>query len=392
MIATGQYDVLVVGAGPAGAVTARRLAERGLRIAVLERSSLPRYKPCGGGVTGRAAALLPSSLALPIEDTITAIHVHYHPKDVEPIVHHSSKPFVYTVMRDWFDYALVCWAADAGVHVYEDTSVLDIKQSPESVTAITSRGMFSGRFLVGADGASSVVGRRIGFTPNPKRRAIAMELEVEVDERTLSRHRNKAHIELGAIPWGYAWIFPKADHLSIGIGSVKSLVHRKELYELIHAFLERHHIDGVVRRSRAWWIPVAGAVNSLTYGNVLLVGDAAGLADPLLGEGIYYAIWSADIAAEVLAGVLKGDYERPMVYHYRVAHEIWPQLRALEAVSRVCYTYPATAFSLLHRYPAVVNALIGILAGTEDHAMLMLRLQRFFDVRFAKFVIENLKS
>jgi len=152
-----EYQVIVVGSGPAGSVAAYELAKKGIEVAILEKQRLPRYKCCAGGVSVGAAKLLDIDLQGLVENTITRVYISFQGKT--PFHGEHSSPLMYTVMRDRFDYALVQRAKEAGAAVFEESEATQIKINDKGIEVSTSGGDFSAQYLVGADGANSLVAR-----------------------------------------------------------------------------------------------------------------------------------------------------------------------------------------------------------------------------------------
>ncbi|MEZ4588287.1 MAG: geranylgeranyl reductase family protein [Gemmatimonadales bacterium] len=342
-------DVIVVGAGPAGASAAYELARRGVRVILIEQKRLPRYKPCGGCLSLKIDTILEDDFHPLIERTIHGARFTF--KGLDEIRVRSEEPVAYMVMRDRFDHFLAMKAQAAGATLVTGERVGEVAESADGVTVRTDRRELRASFLVGADGANGVVGRRLQLTP---RRRVAVCVEAEVTQASsvpAAVADDEVAIEFGSIPFGYGWIFPKGDHLSIGVGGLRDKVQNpRQLYD--EFLVDQDLVDDLTsERRKGYIIPVfAGGADPIAAGRSLLVGDAAALVDPFLGEGVYYAVRSGQLAAQALAAACRGDRRSPAdAYQGGVAAEIYPEFRAARKVAFFVYLFPRLAYGVLRR-------------------------------------------
>lgn len=316
-----------------------RLSKRGIQVLILEKQAFPRYKPCGGALNVRAVNALDVDVSPVVENTIYGGWITYCME--EPFTHCFDRPLAYTVSRERFDHFLLRHAIGSGCAVHEGVRVADVQFCADGVAVRSSGGTYCGRAVVGADGAFGVVAKSIGLMGDAFI-AIAIESEVEVHPRDLEQWKHVVHVDLGSMRSGYGWVFPKADHLSIGAGA--ALAHARELKAYYRQFTERwrrsarqYHV--VTKRGHR--LPVRRKDARIQRDQVLLVGDAAGLLDPLDGEGIYYAIRSAQLAADVLADYLD-DPQRVGLGRYQalVDRELMPEIQRAKAFMRLFYLCP----------------------------------------------------
>jgi len=334
------YDCIVVGAGPGGSTAAYELARQGVRVGLFEKQSLPRTKPCGGCLSLKIDRILPPDFHPLIERTIYGVRFTF--EGLRPIHRRSDDPVAYMVMRDRFDAFLAGRAEAAGAILHEGETVRAVRELEDGVVVETTRGVYRTPFLVGADGATGIVARDLGLKPG-KRLAVALEGEVTVAPAMLDALGDEVWIEFGSVPYGYGWVFPKRDHLSVGVGGLKDhMGHPRDYYD---AYMEDEGLLEAIEREerRGFIIPVFddGRTPRRTA-HALLVGDAAGLVDPFLGEGIYYAIRSGQLAAEAIAGTRAG-LSGLDTYDAFLEEDILPDFAAARKMSRMLYTFPEIA-------------------------------------------------
>jgi geranylgeranyl reductase family protein len=315
------YDVIVVGAGPAGSTTAYRLARAGARVCLLDRARFPRDKPCGGGLTLRAVRELPFSVEPVVEDRVNTLELGL--RYSRRWSRRAQEPLILMTQRRRLDAFLAEQAVSAGAEFRDGVKVAGV--DPGGAVTIGSERL-EAEVVVGADGANGITARSLGVPAYEH--GVALEGNVGYAHVSRERFGGRAVVELGAVPGGYAWVFPKGDHVNVGVGGWQSEGPRlrERLRELCAAF----EIDEVnVRELRGHRLPMRGASRRPVDRRVLLVGDAAGLVDPLSGDGMYEAFISGRLAAEATVGLLHGGTADLEPYAERFATTFAP----MESVS-----------------------------------------------------------
>ncbi len=359
------YDVIVAGAGPAGATAAYEMTRLGVRVGLFEKRRHPRYKPCGGCLSLKIDRILAPDFHSLVERTVYGARFTF--QGLRPVHRRSDRPVAYMVMRDRFDAFLAAKARAAGAELHEDEPVTGVREQEGGVEVATARGTYRARFLVGADGATGVTARHLGLSPG-KRIAVALEGEATVPAETLAGMGDEVWIDFGRVPVGYAWVFPKADHLSLGVAGLKGRVGNPRDY--YGAYVEDEGLVGVIEREKrhGYIIPVFdGGRRPIRTARALLVGDAGALVDPALGEGIYYAVRSGQLAAETLAKALR-DRGRLDAYDARLEAEVYPEFRAAQKIGFLMYAFPETGYELFAGRPRFADAYFAVLRGNGGYA------------------------
>jgi geranylgeranyl reductase family protein len=357
-------DVIVVGAGPAGATLAYELGKKGIGVLVLEKEKLPRYKCCAGGVTSKAAKLLDFDISEVAEDVIHEVSFAFNLGS--PYLGQHSQPLIYTVMRDAFDYFLVQKAQQEGAAFMHGQKVTQIQVRADWVEISTADNIFRSRLVVGADGAYSVVARELGMGRGMEYVA-GIESEIIVPEEELAKWKSRVQIDLGCIPGGYAWVFPKRNHLSIGAGCLASKA--RDLHAHYQKFLNSLSIGGyTIARSGSHLIPTCTKGRLVWQNKALLLGDAAGLADPLTGEGIYNAIQSAQLAVPVIGNSLAHNKVELEDYQEAVDEKIMSELRTARVLSKFFVRFPRLAFGMFNQSDGIWRDMCGLICGELQYA------------------------
>jgi geranylgeranyl reductase family protein len=338
------YDVIIVGAGPAGASAAYAAAQQGLDVLLLEKERLPRYKPCGGGLPLKVAQALAFDLAPTVEQAIHGAQITSGWG--QAVNYHFGRPLGWCVMRSAFDQFLAERAVESGATLLTGCAVRRVSEQPDRVRVETHAAAYTARALVGADGVNGVVGRAVGLNAG-RQYGAALEAEITVGAAAQAAAAGRLRLHFGDVPWGYAWVFPKARHLSVGVATFQTRT-ALNLRALLRRFLAqqpelREHSVTLLRGHR---LPLGGQALPLHHGRVLLAGDAGGFADPFLGEGIYYAIRSGQMAGQCVARALAGGQPDFAGYTLQANAQFHAEFRHMRRFAAVFYGLPALCLRL----------------------------------------------
>lgn len=339
-------DVVVAGAGPAGATAAYEAASKGLSVIVLEKKTLPRYKTCGGGLVFRGRQKLPFDVSSVVVREFRNLSVYFKGSTTS-FTAQRNEPIVSMVMRDTFDQLLVSKAVEKGVQLSENC-VMEKIETKKNLTIHTSKGIIRSRFLVVADGAYSPTAKLAGWKES-RNLIPALEYELAVPPKDFERLSQEVRFDVDAAPNGYGWCFPKANHLSVGVACLKK--NKVNLNDCYNEYLKTLGISEVINaQAHGFQIPVSPRADRFAWKGIFLVGDAAGFADPLTAEGISNAILSGQLAGRAIAENLYEVREAENIYENSVKDELVLELRTSTLLSRMFYEHPTLRNLFIEKY------------------------------------------
>jgi len=368
-------DIAVIGAGPAGARAAYVLARNGARVTIFDASH-PREKPCGGGITGRALALVADAIdagSFARTKISSARFLRLDAREEASVVLDGEALVV--ASRTDFDTALLAAAERAGA-ILDRSRVTDVRVDANGVCVVTRSGTRRADFVIGADGVNSLVRRRV---TQPFRRD---QLSVATGVFAHGATSSEIVIEFVADPPGYIWSFPRPGHLAIGIcAEATAGISTERLRARTLDWIRVTRLAGAARLAAySWPIPSLSARDlqrlEVAGSRWHLVGDAAGLVDPITREGIYFALASGQWAAESLLDEAAGS-----AYASRVADHAGAEL-ARAARLKAGFFRPAFIDLLmrsLQQSAAIRTVMADLVAGRQSYASLKWRLLKTFE-------------
>ena len=317
-----KYEVVVIGAGPTGSTAAKSLAEKDVNVLLIDKKKFPRDKICGGSISSKILVdfkYLKNKNEL-FECTSSGGFV-YSPSSKNVVKFKNDRSPSVMVLRDKFDMGLVNLSVDSGADFIDENGVKDFKILKDKAEVILEDGTkVETEFIIGADGVSSTVAKKSGlhqkWAPDEIATCVISEFNVGEDtvEEFYTENRFKhIHLRFGGI-YGYAWVFPKKEHINIGLGEIRSKSKSNiNLNSLFKEYIKKLKKDCIIPdnlkidRLRGWPLPLKLPLKKNYTDRVILCGDAAGFVNPIDGGGIRYGMLSGKIAAEVISWGVKVD-------------------------------------------------------------------------------------
>jgi len=359
------YDIIVVGAGPAGATCARICAREGLKTLLLDKEAFPRKKPCAGAVSAQALSLLDFPLPQDvIEKECFGVQIRYRNRSV---MVRKKERIAVLVSRDRFDRVLADKAVESGARFLAGEKAVDVLESEDTVTLSTDLNRYEARFLIGADGIHSRVARSVRPPFRKNEIVLASVCNTRADDIAIKeRLHDTIAIDFGLAPLGYGWLFPHRGYFSMGIAGLASEFSdpRRALSEYGRSL----QVD--LEAIRGHFIPLGGIKRRIAANRILLAGDAAGFADSFHGEGIAYAVLSGKLAAGAVIDCLKNGHE-PVTAVSRYTGEceklIRKQLRISLYLARLLDRFPMLFVRIFFDNRAALDQYLEIPSGRMDY-------------------------
>jgi geranylgeranyl reductase family protein len=399
---SAEMPVLIVGAGPAGATAARTLALAGVPVRLLDRSAFPRNKPCGGGISLRVVRRFPF-----LADVLGRIathrlsRLHLEGPDGQSTTIESDEPAALMIRRTEFDELLLSLALDAGADLVSGADIVQASDTGDRIELVARDGRrFAAPIVIAADGVHSVVARRLGLNRGWPAEAVALDMMEEtprsalrdVDPSTLwvaygyePKDGRSSKFEVRSTSSrktaeGYAYIFPKRDHVNIGIGYVLSY-YRSDVdrapYDMHRAFIAELKSRGIVTGESVrpnftpFHIPVGGPLRQPASNRVLLAGDAGGFVNAFTAEGIYYAMVSGELAAQAVVDSARHPGTLARRYTRACDREIGRELRESVLIQKYLFADRTRMSNIIRnarRHPRTTRAILDYATGRRSYA------------------------
>ncbi|ABA57491.1 NAD(P)/FAD-dependent oxidoreductase [Nitrosococcus oceani] len=362
------FDVIVVGAGPGGSAAAYGLAALGFKVALVERKTFPREKLCGGLLSARAQKEFmqifgENKWPAMVERTAQGASFYYQTRYLNGV--HDHQPFFFT-SRIHFDACLAALAREAGAYLLEGIVVTSLEADGKAVRLNNGK-MLKADFVVGADGVRSRIAEAI-LLHTASKKNLALGLEIEVPLELTTKTVVDPEIYLGVAKWGYGWIFPKKETQTVGIGGL--LTKNPDLKSTFNTFLRQHYGSLPNIRCKGYHLPFGSYKRNPGRANILLVGDAAGLVEPVTGEGIAFAMQSGRLAAKaIVAAAGAGQPESALKYYLREYQSIVSLFSQAKMMRYLVFPDPMQRLfvSLLPHSKGMVRKYLDLLAGEIDY-------------------------
>lgn len=355
------FDCIIVGAGPAGGTAAYHLAKRGRSVLVLEKESLPRYKPCGGGVSPVIAQWFDFDFAPAISLKVSTLYYTWKMEDPVEAKIKTSEP-IWMVRRDIFDHFLIQQAQKQGAELRDNTEVTGIEFKGDRWQVNTANGPVEGRYVIAADGAKGPMGKWLGFKERKKRLAGALE----VGTTNSGGAEPKINFEFGLVKNGYIWNFPKDNGYSIG-GSTFQGGDQPDFSKILSEYSRLFGLD--VNNAKQYSHPLAlwDGNQKLHTQNALLAGEAASAVDPFTAEGIRPAIFTGVKAAEAIDRAIGGDINALEKYTDTINEEWGSDMVWAQRLAGVFYRVPKVGYKIGVKRPAATQIMAEILCGEQRY-------------------------
>lgn len=371
-------DIAIVGAGPAGARAAYLLARRGVRVTIFDGSH-PREKPCGGGITGRALALVADAIDTATVPRTTIRSARFTHAPSRGVAVPLDGDALVVASRAGFDAALLAAAERAGATLRR-SRVTHVSADAGGITLTTADGSHRASYVIGADGPNSLVRRRVatGFRRD--------QLSIATGFFAHGVTSDEIVIELTPDPPGYIWSFPRPGHLAIGIcAQADAGITAETLRARTRDWIAATGIaDGARLEPYSWPIPSLNARDfealDVAGDRWALAGDAAGLVDPITREGIFFALASGEWIADAL---MAGDPARR--YTSQVRDEAIAELARAARLKAGFFKPAFTGLMLraLMESAAIRAVMADLVAGRQSYATLKWRLLKTLEIGLA---------
>ncbi|MEC4803195.1 MAG: geranylgeranyl reductase family protein [Jaaginema sp. PMC 1079.18] len=350
------FDCIIVGAGPAGSSAAYHLAKRGHSVILLEKAVFPRYKPCGGGISPAVQKWFDFDFAPAIAGQVDRVGFTW--KLGDPVSVNLTTQPMWMVQREVFDKFLVDRATAQGATLQDQTTVSGIQFNGSAWQVTTNQGPIEGKYLIAADGVTGNCASWLGLKTSPTYIGMVLDLP------TASQSTNTANFDFGSLKNGFIWRFPNGDRTSISAAILATPKGKpQEVQKQITNYAQAVGLDPSVGQFYEHPLRLWSQNNPLHSQNALLVGDAAGITDPLLAEGIRPAIYTGVKAAEAIANAIAGDSSALPEYSSIVQQAWGEEYIWAQRLSGLFFKLPGVAYKVGVKRPTAAQIMSEILCG-----------------------------
>ena len=358
------FDSIIVGAGPAGATAAYYLAKKGQSVLIIEKASFPRYKPCGGGVSPEIADWFDFDFTPVVKNTVSQVKYTWKMGDPMEINLEGVTP-MWMVQRAEFDNFLVQQAIQQGAELKDNSEVTAINLQGDSWQISTSEGSFEAKYLIAADGANSFVANKLGFSQAKTVAAANFEVPGEVSDR----RANMAYFDFGSLKNGFMWCFPKTDGYSFSAAYVRDAKGKpQELQKQLKKYAEQFGLDVNNGKYIEHPLKLWDGDHPLHSDRVVITGEAAGIVDPLIGEGIRPAMFTGIKAAEAVSKAIAGEADALAQYTETIKQEWGSNLAKAQLLASLFFKAPKIAYKVGVKRPVAGQLMGKILCGELSYS------------------------
>lgn len=351
------FDCIIVGAGPAGGSAAYHLAKQGRSVLVLEKESLPRYKPCGGGVSPIVQQWFDFDFSPAISVKAHEIRYTWTMGDPVDVRLPTTEP-VWMVRRDVFDHFLIQQAQSIGAELRDNTAVTGIEWKSDRWLVNTSNEFVAGRYIIAADGAKGQMARWLGFGRRKRSMAGALEVETPAPNNQVP----VIHFDFGQVKNGYIWNFPKAGGYSIGVGTFRG-GGTQDLKGMVAKYAKQFDLELGAYQQYGHAISLWDGHQKLHTQNAVLAGEAACVVDPFTAEGIRPSMFSGMKAAQAINRALAGDANALENYTQIMSDEWGSEMVWARRLASTFYSIPQIGYKVGVKRPSATEAMLKILCG-----------------------------
>ena len=340
------YDIIIVGGGPGGSTAGYILNKLGFKVLIIDKNKFPRDKLCGGLITKKTLKLHTRIYDETEENLENNNIINYKSNQYKIfykkklLLEKSSDIPFYFVERIAYDNYLIKKARETGVKIIENNRVKSVNlQNSEIITENKNR--FRAKFIIGADGTNSIVRKQVFQNNNTDKRKwqknLATAFEIYIKHKDTNCTVDHPAIYFGYVNFGYSWIFPNKDKILIGMGGLQKK-NKQNLMDQLNNFLSDLNIEqnGQVN-VKAHTVPYGNYLMNPALNNTALIGDAAGFADPIIGEGIYYAQRSGELVACAINNCIKQNQDLKTAYLDLLHEHIYPELSGAKRARLLLY-------------------------------------------------------
>ena len=358
------FDCIIVGAGPAGSSSAYHLAQKGHSVLVLDKANFPRNKSCGGGVSPAIADWFDFDFDSVVQNHVSQVKYTFKMGDPAEVELQDVTP-MWMVQRSEFDNFLIEQATGKGAEFKSGVEVREVKLVGDTWQVSTNNGQFESKYLIAADGANSKIARSLGFAEPQLVAAASLQVPGELSDR----RKVTAFFDFGSLKNGFMWCFPKAEGYSFSAAYVRNAKGKTdELKKQLYKYAELFDLDPNQGEYTEHPLNLWQKNAPLHSDRALLVGEAAGMVDPLIGEGIRPALYTGVRAAIAVSNAIAGDANALANYSETVAREWGENLAKADFLAGLFFKAPKIAYKVGVKRPTAGKLMGKILCGELSYS------------------------